>query len=92
MSIQVWGYLKEYEQYREEILAAVDKVFSSGRLILGQSVKDFEASFAAYCGTACGVGHSHPGRAATGRSDDIPNKMRPSCPPIRPVCRHGYDK
>jgi aminotransferase EvaB len=56
MSIQVWDYRKEYEQYREEILGAVDKVFASGRLILGQSVKDFETAFASYCGASNGVG------------------------------------
>lgn len=56
MSIQVWDYRKEYEQYREEILAAVDKVFRSGRLILGQSVRNFERAFADYCGATNGVG------------------------------------
>ena len=56
MSIRVWDYRKEYEQHRDEIMAAVDKVFSSGRLILGQSVKDFEAAFAKYCGASNGVG------------------------------------
>ena len=56
MSIPVWDYRREYEQHREEILAAVDKVFSSGRLILGESVKNFEAAFAEYCGSGYGVG------------------------------------
>lgn len=56
MSIKVWDYLDEYESERTEILAAVDRVFSSGTLILGNSVKSFEAEFAAYCGTAYGVG------------------------------------
>jgi aminotransferase EvaB len=56
MSIRVWDYRKEYEEHRQEILAAVDKVFSSGRLILGQSVKDFETAFMAYCGASSGVG------------------------------------
>ena len=56
MSIRVWDYQREYEEYRDEILAAVDKVFSSGRLILGESVKNFEKEFASYCGAANGVG------------------------------------
>lgn len=56
MRIQVWDYRLEYEQYREEILAAVDKVFSSGRLILGESVKSFERELANYCGATNGVG------------------------------------
>jgi len=56
MSIRVWDYLDEYADEREDILAAVDQVFSSGRLILGESVKRFEASFSQYCGTRHGVG------------------------------------
>jgi dTDP-3-amino-2,3,6-trideoxy-4-keto-D-glucose/dTDP-3-amino-3,4,6-trideoxy-alpha-D-glucose/dTDP-2,6-dideoxy-D-kanosamine transaminase len=55
-TINVWGYLREYEDEREELLAAVDRVFRSGRLILGESVRGFEAEFAAYCGVAHGVG------------------------------------
>lgn len=56
MSIQVWDYRKEYAIEREDILAGVDKVFRSGRLILGPSVKAFEERFAAYCGVTHGVG------------------------------------
>jgi aminotransferase EvaB len=54
--IQVWDYRAEYEDEREEILEAVEKVFSSGRLILGEQVRAFEARFSAYCGVAHGVG------------------------------------
>jgi aminotransferase EvaB len=56
MSIKVWDYLDEYEGERTDILAAVDRVFRSGTLILGNSVKSFEAEFAAYCETRFGVG------------------------------------
>lgn len=56
MSIKVWDYLDEYEAERTEILAAVDRVFRSGTLILGNSVKSFEAEFAAYCETRFGIG------------------------------------
>lgn len=56
MSIKVWDYLEEYAAEKTEILAAVDRVFSSGTLVLGNSVKGFEAEFAAYCGTTYGVG------------------------------------
>ena len=56
MSIKVWDYLDEYESERTEILAAVDRVFRSGTLILGNSVKSFEAEFAAYCETRFGIG------------------------------------
>jgi aminotransferase EvaB len=56
MAITVWNYLAEYEQEKEEIHAAVEQVFRSGRLILGESVRQFEEEFAAYCGVAHGVG------------------------------------
>ena len=56
MPIKVWDYLEEYAAEREEILAAVDRVFKSGVLVLGNSGKQFEAEFAAYCGAAHGVG------------------------------------
>ena len=56
MPIRVWDYLDEYEQERDDLLAAVEKVFSSGRLILGDSVRGFEQAFAEYCGAAHGIG------------------------------------
>jgi len=51
-----WDYRREYEQLREEILAAVDRVFKSGQLILGSEVAAFERAMAAYVGVAGGVG------------------------------------
>lgn len=56
MAIKVWDYLDEYALEREDILDAVEKVFSSGQLILGPSVKNFESAFAQYCGVNYGVG------------------------------------
>ena len=56
MSIKVWDYLDEYEAERTEILSAVDRVFKSGTLILGSSVKRFETEFAAYCEARFGIG------------------------------------
>ena len=56
MTIQVWDYRREYEAEREEILAGIDKVFRSGRLVLGPSVKAFEEAYAAWLGVAHGVG------------------------------------
>ncbi len=46
MTINVWSYLAEYAAEREDILDAVDTVFSSGRLVLGRSVAGFEEDFA----------------------------------------------
>ncbi|MEU6938428.1 DegT/DnrJ/EryC1/StrS family aminotransferase [Streptomyces rubiginosohelvolus] len=52
MTAYVWDYLPEYEQEREELLEAVDTVFSSGQLVLGPSVDGFEREFADYHGLA----------------------------------------
>jgi dTDP-3-amino-2,3,6-trideoxy-4-keto-D-glucose/dTDP-3-amino-3,4,6-trideoxy-alpha-D-glucose/dTDP-2,6-dideoxy-D-kanosamine transaminase len=56
MTIKTWDYLKEYSNERNDILAAVDRVFSSGQLILGNSVKFFEEEFANFCDSSFGVG------------------------------------
>ncbi|MGI5270317.1 DegT/DnrJ/EryC1/StrS family aminotransferase [Nonomuraea sp. CA-218870] len=56
MPTYVWNYLTEYQEERADILDAVEKVFSSGQLVLGESVASFEAEFAAYHGVAHCVG------------------------------------
>lgn len=56
MPVQVWDYRAEYAAERDEILAAVDEVFRSGRLILGERVRAFESELASYCGVGSGVG------------------------------------
>jgi aminotransferase EvaB len=52
----VWNYLSEYENERDDIMDAVDTVFRSGRLILGESVRGFEEEYAAYHGVPHCVG------------------------------------
>jgi aminotransferase EvaB len=56
MVINVWSYLREYEAEKAEILSAVDRVFSSGKLIFGESLASFEREFATWCGLRHGVG------------------------------------
>ncbi|QKW08011.1 DegT/DnrJ/EryC1/StrS family aminotransferase [Streptomyces sp. NA04227] len=56
MTTYVWDYLQEYREEREDLLDAVETVFSSGQLILGRSVRGFEEEFAAYHGAAHCVG------------------------------------
>jgi aminotransferase EvaB len=51
-----WDYRREYEELRGEILAAVDRVFKSGQLILGPEGIAFERDMAACVGVAGGVG------------------------------------
>ena len=50
MTTYVWDYLPEYRAEREDLLDAVEKVFGSGRLVLGESVRSFEEEYAAYHG------------------------------------------
>ncbi|MEU0247462.1 DegT/DnrJ/EryC1/StrS family aminotransferase [Streptomyces sp. NPDC006235] len=56
MPIRVWDYLREYEAERADLLDAVEKVFSSGQLVLGESVRSFEREFASYHGVGHAVG------------------------------------
>ena len=56
MPINVWDYLREYDELHEEILATVDRVFRSGRLIFGQEGVKFEREMAAYVGVSGAVG------------------------------------
>jgi dTDP-3-amino-2,3,6-trideoxy-4-keto-D-glucose/dTDP-3-amino-3,4,6-trideoxy-alpha-D-glucose/dTDP-2,6-dideoxy-D-kanosamine transaminase len=51
MTTLVWDYRQEYEAEREDILEAVDQVFRSGRLVLGESVRHFEEEYASYHGS-----------------------------------------
>lgn len=50
MTTRVWNYLPEYEKERVDILGAVETVFESGQLVLGESVRRFEEEFAGYHG------------------------------------------
>jgi aminotransferase EvaB len=56
MPIPFWDYRREYEAEREDVLAAVDQVLRSGRLVLGDSVRALEEELAAYCGGLHGIG------------------------------------
>jgi len=54
--IKVWDYKKEYQNEKEESLAAVEAVFESGILVFGPHLKEFEKKFANYCDCKYGVG------------------------------------
>ena len=56
MKINVWSYQDEYKRYRRQILKEVDKVFSSGQLILGNKVKLLEHNFSKYLKLKYGIG------------------------------------
>ena len=56
MKIKVWDYINELNDEKVEIYESIDKVLNSGRLILGNSVRNFELEFAKYCESKYGVG------------------------------------
>ncbi|MEU2915708.1 DegT/DnrJ/EryC1/StrS family aminotransferase [Streptomyces massasporeus] len=56
MTTYVWSYLQEYQNEREDLLDAVQTVFSSGQLVLGESVQGFERAYAAYHGVGYAAG------------------------------------
>ena len=56
MKINVWSYKEEYKSIRKYILKEVDKVFSSGQLILGKNVKSLEHNFSRYLKLKYGIG------------------------------------
>lgn len=97
MTIKVWEYLSEYAHDREEILAAVDRVFSSGTLILGPSVRAFEEEFAAYCGAAHGVGVDNGTNAiflalralGVGEGDEVITVANTAVPTVSAIVQAG---
>ncbi len=56
MKINVWSYKEEYKSIKKQILKEVDKVFSSGQLILGKNVKSLERNFSNYLKLKYGIG------------------------------------
>ena len=56
MKIKVWDYLEEYRLLKPQILQVVNKVFSSGQLILGPNVKHFEKNFSKFINVKHGIG------------------------------------
>ncbi|SDN50274.1 DegT/DnrJ/EryC1/StrS family aminotransferase [Allokutzneria albata] len=56
MVTRVWDYMPEYEQEREDIHDAVETVFRSGQLVLGNSVRGFEEEYSAYHGVKHTIG------------------------------------
>lgn len=56
MTTYVWDYRPEYDKERADIHDAIEAVLQSGQLVLGKSVRGFEAEFAAYHGVRHCVG------------------------------------
>jgi len=56
MTIKLWNYIKEYQDEKDEIFTAIQRVLDSGTLILGKNVSKFEKEFSSYCDVKFGVG------------------------------------
>lgn len=56
MRVDFVDLTRQYASLREEILAAFDRVSSSGTFVLGAELEAFETEFAALCGRAHGIG------------------------------------
>lgn len=55
-NINVWSYLEEYEDYKDDLFDIISDVFSSGQLILGEKVQEFEENFSKWVGVKHGIG------------------------------------
>ncbi|MEU4702613.1 DegT/DnrJ/EryC1/StrS family aminotransferase [Nonomuraea dietziae] len=90
MATRVWDYLPEYESERADILDAVETVFRSGRLVLGESVRSFEEEFAAYHGVRHCVGVDNGTNAVklglqalgVGRGDEVITVSNTAAPTV----------
>jgi dTDP-4-amino-4,6-dideoxygalactose transaminase len=56
MRIPLVDLKKQYQDIKEEIMTEVGQVLDGMQLFLGKNVQTVEANFAAYCGTAYGIG------------------------------------
>ncbi len=97
MEVRVWGYLKEYAENKEEILKAVEEVFESGQLILGDKVRLFERAYAAYCGVNYGIGVDNGTNAITlalhslgiGEGDEVITVANTAIPTVSAIVTTG---
>jgi len=95
--IKVWDYLEEYEQEKEEVFAALKRVFASGRLILGESVQNFEQEFSRYCGVSYGIGVNSGTDALflalkaldIGSGDEVITVSNTAVPTVSAICSTG---
>jgi dTDP-3-amino-3,4,6-trideoxy-alpha-D-glucose transaminase len=56
MAVELFDTRTPVEPLKDELRAAIERVVTSGRYILGPEVSAFEAEFADYCGARYGVG------------------------------------
>jgi len=96
-NIGVWSYLEEYQEYDKEILNIVDKVFKSGKLILGEEVKNFENNFSKWINTKYGSGVANGTDAikisllalGIGRGDEVITVSNTAVPTVSAIVETG---
>ena len=62
--IRVWDYLDGHQFIENDVTKIVNKVFKSGRLILGKSVENFEKNFSNWNQSKYGVGVGNGGNTS----------------------------
>ena len=95
--IGIWSYLPQYKEEKKEIHAAIERVFNSGRLILGNSVSSFEKEFSDYCNSKYGVGVNNGTDAifiaikalGIGEGDEIITVPNTAIPTVSAICAAG---
>ena len=97
MEIKVWSYLKEYARQKEEIIKAIEEVFESGQLILGEKGIALEKNYSAYCGVKYGVGVDNGTNAITlallalgvGKGDEVITVSNTAIPTVSAIVTAG---
>ncbi len=56
VNVPLFNMTRQYEGFKDEMLSAMDKVISSGRVILGSEVSSLEKNIAEYVGSDHGIG------------------------------------
>jgi aminotransferase EvaB len=96
-SIAVWSYLDEYRELRDDVLAACDRVFQSGRLIFGEEGKAFQRELSEAVGVKGAVGVNSGtdglmiGLAAfgVGRDDEVITVPNTAVPTVSAIAALG---
>src|SRR3989344_528324 len=95
--INFWSYLLQYEEEKEQIYNAIERVMKSGRVILGESLSNFEKEFANYCNVKYGIGVNSGTDALfialktleIGKGDEVINVPNTAIPTVSAICTTG---
>lgn len=96
-SIPFWNPLPEYEEIKDEIHTVIERVLSSGTLILGPEVAAFEKTFAKFVGSRFGIGVGNGTDAiilalkalGVGRGDEVITAANTAIPTVAAIIEAG---